>query len=69
MVKVGVSPKNEIDLLYCEMIYGYHYAPETFKMLKFDDFTANPILRENSNFSVFRRSKNVIFGNFRDSEF
>ena len=44
-----------------------HYTPETLKMLQFDNLTATPILRE-IKFGEFKGSKNVIFGNFRDSE-
>ena len=56
-------------------ILALHYAPETFKMwswsltlLKFDHFTATRIVVK-SNFGKFKQSKNVIFGNFRASEF
>ena len=36
-------------------------------LLKFDNFSATPICVK-SNFGQFKRSKNVIFGNFRDLE-
>ena len=51
-----------------------HYAPENFKMwsqawLCWSWISLLPLrLYMKSNFGEFKRSKNVIFGNFRDSE-
>ena len=40
-----------------------------FTVLKFDDFTATQILRKIKFLAGFKRSKIVIFGNFKGSDF
>ena len=50
-------------------IFGFRFAPETFKMWKCWNLIILLPLRffVKSNFSKFKRSKNVLFGNFRDA--
>ena len=48
-------------------IWNTALCSRNFQNVIIDNSTATPILRE-SNFGEFKWSKNVIFGNFRDSE-
>ena len=63
-------------IYFCCIWTTYHYAPEIFKMwswgltlLTFDNFTVPLQLYMKSWFGEFKRSENVIFGNFWDPEF
>ena len=69
-----LSTKKSCFLAALISFFRNHYAPATFKMwslgltlLWMVNYTATQILRE-VTFCELKRSKSVVFGNFRDSE-